>query len=143
MTVPSASGSRCFIDSNSWLYAFIVEQDRTKAAQAAALIQGEQEIVISTQIINEVSINLIRKAQFTEENVRKLIVTFYHRYQVVEIGQAVLLQASNLRQAHRLAFWDSLIVASALAAGASRIYSEDLHDGMVFASQATVVNPFK
>jgi predicted nucleic acid-binding protein len=66
----------CFIDTNIWLYAFIEADDLAKSTIARALIQ-ETEPVISTQVINEVCLNLLRRANFTEEQVRRLIEAFY------------------------------------------------------------------
>jgi len=54
-----------FIDTNIWLYSFIESQSREKTKIARAIIK-ECEIVISTQIINEICVNLIKKANFSE-----------------------------------------------------------------------------
>jgi predicted nucleic acid-binding protein len=40
-------------------------------------------------------------------------------------------------------FWANLIVTCALSARASILYSEDMQDGLVVASQLEIVNPFK
>ena len=65
----------CFIDTNSWLYAFVKTQDSKKSVIANSIIQ-EKEIIISTQIISEVCVNLIKKIQFPEEDIQKLITSF-------------------------------------------------------------------
>ncbi|MDT5060208.1 MAG: hypothetical protein QOH63_667 [Acidobacteriota bacterium] len=53
----------CFIDTNVWLYAFIQSQDQDKTVIAKTTIESS-EIVISSQVINEVCVNLIKKARF-------------------------------------------------------------------------------
>lgn len=53
------------------------------------------------------------------------------------------MNSSNVRSRYNFSFWDSLIVACALAAGASILYSEDMQDGLVVDSQLQIVNPFK
>jgi predicted nucleic acid-binding protein len=58
----------CFVDTNIWLYAFIEADDARKSAVARQLLQ-EIEPVISSQVINELSVNLLRKAHFSEEQV--------------------------------------------------------------------------
>ena len=59
-----SSGSQtCFIDTNIWLYAFIPSQDANKSAKAKAIIR-QGDIIVSSQIINEICVNLIKKAQF-------------------------------------------------------------------------------
>ncbi|XUP03992.1 hypothetical protein RVR34_00890 [Microcystis aeruginosa FBCC-A68] len=49
----------CFVDSNIWLYAFSTDKkEESKRILAKQLIK-EKSIIISTQIINEVSCNLL------------------------------------------------------------------------------------
>ena len=69
----------CFIDSNIYLYAFINSQDSDKSIAARSVIR-KNDIAISTQIINEVCINLIRKALYPEDKTRELINSFYNKY---------------------------------------------------------------
>lgn len=53
-------GSTCFVDTNIWLYAFIKTQDPEKTVIAQSVLEIS-EIVISTQIINEMCVNLIKR----------------------------------------------------------------------------------
>ena len=131
-----------FIDTNIWLYAFIRTQDADKHGIAAQLVQSDN-IVISTQIINEVCINLIKKAGFSEAQIQDLIDAFYTRYHVVELTKEVLLEASKLREDHEFSFWDSLVIAASLFADARVLYSEDMQDGLILENKMTIVNAFK
>ena len=138
-----SSGSKtqlCFIDTNIWLYAFIPSQDSNKSAKAKAVIQ-QSDIAISSQVINEVCVNLIKKAQFDEPGLRQLINSFYNRYNVGLIDTDTLLKSSELREKLQLSFWDSLIVSSALLGGAEILYTEDMSDGMVIEGSLTIINP--
>ena len=133
---------RYFIDTNIWLYSFIETQGREKTSIAKSIVQQE-EITISTQIINEVCVNLIRKMQFPEEDIQGLIESFYERYSILEINKGILLKASELRIHHIFSFWDSLIVASALYSSTDILYSEDMQHGFVIENGLKIVNPFK
>jgi predicted nucleic acid-binding protein len=62
---------------------------------------------------------------------------------VVEFNLKILESASNLRTQYSFSFWDSLIVASALAAEANILYSEDMQDGLIISNQLTLINPFR
>jgi predicted nucleic acid-binding protein len=53
------------------------------------------------------------------------------------------MRASELRTGYSFSFWDSLIVGTALSAGANTLYSEDMQDGLIVANQLTLINPFK
>jgi predicted nucleic acid-binding protein len=131
----------CFIDSNIWIYALTVQDDPMKTEQAKRLIIGQSDIAVSTQVINEVCVNLLKKASFTEAELRDVADDFFVQYTVQEIGQAIIRKASLLREQHHLSFWDGLIVASALASSATILYSEDMHDGLTIEG-LTIVNPF-
>jgi predicted nucleic acid-binding protein len=47
-----------------------------------------------------------------------------------------------LRESYSLSHWDSLVVAAALQADTSILYTEDMQDGLIVANQLTIVNPF-
>jgi predicted nucleic acid-binding protein len=133
-----------FIDTNVWLYALIKGQDSTKSQRARSVITTQTtSIAVSTQVINELCVNLIKRERFTAEQIRNVIIDYYARYTVIELNQATLVKATYLRETYTLSYWNSLIVASALASGASTLQSEDMHDGLIVEQQLTIVNPFK
>jgi predicted nucleic acid-binding protein len=143
MTEPDTKKKICLIDSNIWLYAFIETQDAGKSSVAKSVIQNKDiSIVVSTQIINEVSINLIRKADFPEEKIRELIASFYKKYGVIGIEREIIFKSSEMREQHNFSFWDSIIFTSALYAGADVLYSEDMQDGFMI-EKTQIINPFK
>jgi predicted nucleic acid-binding protein len=57
------------VDTNVWLYAFVEDGDQGKSALASALIR-RGDIVLSTQVVNEVCVNLLKKAHFAEDKLR-------------------------------------------------------------------------
>ena len=138
-----APATTVFIDSNIWLYAVIAGQDTQKTERARQVIQAQSTIIVSTQVINEVGVQLIKRETYTEEQTRTVVSDFYRRYIVIELDQPILLTASALREQYRLSYWDGFIVACALTAGASTLYSEDMHHGLIIQGQLTLVNPFK
>jgi len=132
----------CFVDSNIWLYAFLQQQDAEKSDKAKDLLHNPQlNISISTQVINEVCVNLRKKTHFSESDLQALIERFYFRYNVTNLEKDTLLDASELRQNYKLSFWDSLVIASALQADAAVIYSEDMQHGLVINKTLKIVNP--
>ncbi len=143
MSIPDAAPERCFVDTNIWLYAFIAGDAPTKTTRAKALLEARHAIIVSAQVINEVCINLLKKAQWSEPQVQQLIESFYAKYSVVELHAALLLRASALREQYAFSFWDSLIVSSALHAAAAVLYSEDMQDGLMVENQMRIMNPFQ
>ncbi|HEX8891614.1 MAG TPA: PIN domain-containing protein [Pyrinomonadaceae bacterium] len=131
----------CFIDTNVWLYAFIQAQDQDKTAIAKTIIQSS-EVAVSAQVINEVCVNLIKKAHLDEASIRNLIESFYSKYRVAGLSKLSFIKASELREQYSFSYWDSLIVSSALAEEATTMYSEDMHSGLLVENRLRIINPF-
>ena len=100
------------------------------------------DYVLSTQVINEVCSNLIRKADYTEPEIQQTIQNLAAIYPILDITLPIIRQASKLRVAYRLSYWDSLILATAQDAGCSVVYSEDMQDNLKIAA-LIIRNPFK
>jgi len=132
----------CFVDTNVWLYAFIADQDASKHTIAKQIIET-QSIVVSVQILNEISVNLLKKTDIGENEIQNLVQSFYARYPVIGFDKEMLIEASRLRSQFSLSFWDSLIVASALYGGADFLLTEDMQHGLVVGQGLHIVNPFR
>jgi len=140
MSIPNQPAPLCFVDSNIWLYALIESQDKAKSARAKQAIQNGN-LCLSTQVINEVCLNLIKKAGMVEADIQNLIESFHSKYLVALISRDVMLKASALRLQHQFSFWDSQIVAAALSVGAEVLYTEDMDTALVIESKLKIVNP--
>ena len=130
-----------FIDMNIWLYSFIQSQNREKTEITKTIIK-ECEIVISTQIINEMCVNLIKKVNFSEKKIQNLVQSLYRKFTVFELSQDILLKSSEIRANHTFSFWDSVVAASALDCDANYLISEDMQDGFNLEDKLTIINPF-
>jgi len=132
-----------FVDSNVWIYAFFPEDESSYKRLLAFLRKTFKEhlVVVSFQVINEVCFNLKKKG-FPEEKIKKIIRSFERRRIIVDFSLDILKKASDIRKRHSFSFWDSLIVASALAAGCSVLYSEDMQDGQIIEGKLRIRNPF-
>jgi predicted nucleic acid-binding protein len=133
--------SACFVDSNIWLYAFIEAQHPEKTRIAKQIIE-QCEIWLSSQVINELCVNLIKKAGFSEPDIIDLISSIYNRYTVTELSQDTLTLASRIRHKSHFSFWDSMIAASAMESGVQVLLTEDMQNGFVLENSVTLINPF-
>ena len=132
---------QCFVDSNVWLYA-VIESPESAAKSATARSLVTERRIVSTQVINEVCVNLLRKARRSEDEIRQAVKAFYSQHRVVPIDETTMVAASELREAYSLSYWDSLIVAFALEAGATVLYSEDMHHDLWINARLRIINPF-
>jgi len=136
--------AREFVDSNIWLCALLDAGDGLvdqKLLRARKLLQGLEHPVINSEVIREVCRNLLKKGALSEEAVRQAIQDLYLNCDLHPSAEQQHLLASRLRETTSLSFWDSLIVAAALDAGCSTLYTEDMQNGQVIDGRLTIVNP--
>ncbi len=130
-----------FFDTNILLYIFLDAQDQVKHNTAAIFFWNTSGI-ISTQIINEVCVNILRKTSADENLIKKIISELFLKCKVIYPSESILIKASHLRVKYKFSFWDSLIVASALEAQANILYSEDMQHNLIIEKTLTIINPF-
>jgi predicted nucleic acid-binding protein len=133
-----------FVDTNILVYAHD-RSEGTKHVRARKLVEQlweNGEGVLSTQVIQELCINLTRKMRnpFSLEEVRE-IVQDYLRWPIVVNTADSVLRALEIEGRYKISFWDSLIVQAAERAGAAVLYSEDLAAGQAY-GPVRVANPF-
>lgn len=136
--------NRCFIDSNVWIYAATQSENTPPDPRhaAARTLLEQVKPYLSVQVVNEVSVNLIRKFKFTEASIQTLIRSFYQKYVVCPMDEENLLEVSALRQRYNLSFWDSIIASTAIQYQCPVLYTEDMSNGLVINDVLTIINPF-
>lgn len=132
---------KVFVDTNIWLYAFM--EDESEKHKIAFSIISNPNILLSTQAINEICINLINKTDYSEEDIAELVNNIYSKYNVSVIDKKTILLSSNIRKKYKVSYWDSLIIASAIEDECSIIYTEDMQYRQVIEGKLEIVNPFK
>jgi predicted nucleic acid-binding protein len=134
---------RYFVDTNILMYA----HDRAAGAKhlrAKALVEQLWESrsgAVSTQVLQELAVNLRRKAKKPlDARATRDVISDYLAWQVVVNGSDSILEALELETRYQLSFWDALVVHAAQVAGAEILYSEDLSDGQRYGT-VRVKNP--
>ena len=131
-----------FFDTNMLIYMF----DRsapTKQAQAQDVVAAHmaaRDMVISTQVLQELYVTLTRKKHLSPADALE-VATSFAQERTVSATADLVLRGLALSQHAKLSAWDALIAQSALDAGCTTLYSEDFQDGMRF-GDLTVINPF-
>jgi predicted nucleic acid-binding protein len=132
-----------FVDTNILLYAAI-KDGSTKHHAARDLITGElpgSELVISAQVLGEFFVNALRKGadrKTVEDTVRQFIADFV----LVPVTGDLVGEAMRISGQYGFSYWDSLIVAAALDAGCTVLYTEDLQNGQTIDGSLKIINPF-
>jgi predicted nucleic acid-binding protein len=141
----AGDSTKCFVDSNIWLYRFILNPSDSNAMQKqqiATNVTSQENLLVSTQVINEVCANLIRKAGFDNSQIQNLIEDFAQGCEILPVSLETLQYAVSLRERYLFSFWDSLIVTSAILGEATILYSEDMQNGLIIENTLQIVNPF-
>jgi len=131
---------RAFFDTNVFVYAIVQDDPRSQQAEDLIAEGG----TVSVQVLNEFAAVVRRKAKmpwdevrFAIENIRTLcpnplpITTDTHQ------------EALAIAEKYGYRIYDALIVASALEARCTILYSEDMQDGQIIDKTLPIRNPFR
>jgi predicted nucleic acid-binding protein len=132
-----------FVDTNVLIYAHDhstgLKHERARQLIERLWISGQG--VLSTQVLQELCINLRRKIArpLPVEEVRSLIQD-YLSWEIVVNDPASVLRALEIEVRYKTSFWDALVLQAAESAGAAVLYSEDLAEGQKY-GPVQVINP--
>ena len=126
-----------FFDTNVLLY--LLSGDASKANRAAGLLEGGG--TISVQVLNEFAAVATRKLRMKIAEIRDFLATVRLLCEVVPIDVETHDYALEIAEHYRLSFYDSLIVAAAIGAKCTILWTEDLQDGQKF-QRLMIRNPF-
>ena len=135
-----------FLDTNVFIY-HLDSTDSAKHATAEQIVRGaleEGNACISYQVVQECLNVALRKAEvaLSLDAARSYLETVLAPLMRVPASESLYHRALEIQARWRFGFYDSLIVAGALAAGCSTLLSEDLQHGQRIGG-LTIVNPFR
>jgi predicted nucleic acid-binding protein len=131
-----------FIDTNILLYAKI-DDGTDRHNHAAALVRTIIQFgnpCISVQVINEFTVNALRKGKLLSD-IEIDVDEFFRTMNVLSLTPSTCRDAFRIARQYQFSFWDSLIVSAALENGCSVLYTEDLSDGQIIDGNLTIKNP--
>jgi predicted nucleic acid-binding protein len=132
-----------FVDTNILVYAHdrAAGSKHERARQLLERLWDSGQGVLSTQVLQELCINLRRKVTppLPVNTIRGLIQD-YMSWEIVVNTPASVTQALDIEVRYETSFWDALILQAAESSGAAVLYSEDLNAGQRY-GPVQVVNP--
>ena len=126
-----------FFDSNILLY--LVSGDKGKASRAEELIGARG--VISVQVLNEFVAVAVRNALLKFHEIREILSTIRGLCTVRPVDITTHELALDLSEQRHFSIYDALIVAAALQAQCTVLYTEDLQHNQRIGG-LTIRNPF-
>ncbi len=126
-----------FFDSNILLY--LLSGDTNKASRAEELLA--ERGVISVQVLNEFVAVAVRKASLKFHEIREILLTIRGLCTVRPVDISTHELALDLSEQRHFSIYDALIVAAALQAKCTLLYTEDLQHNQRIGG-LTIKNPF-
>lgn len=134
---------KTFVDTNVLLYAHDLDAG-AKHVRAKEILRNlwlERAGALSVQVLQEFYVNVTRKiSQPLPKNSARQIVGSYAMWCGKTSADDVSV-AFRIEDESQINFWDALIIASAISAGADTILSEDMNAGQRIAG-IRIENPF-
>ncbi len=130
---------KTFLDTNFLIYSLDAGSD--KGRRALHILDTEPGLMLSTQVIGEFVTATVRKGRLSFPDAAMRADYFMNALPVAHILPATIRRAIELKHRYGFSYYDSLIVATALENGCTRLYSEDMHNGLIV-DTLTIVNPF-
>ena len=127
-----------FLDSNVLIYAFTTDP---RATVAQSLLQSG--CAISVQGLNEFANVARRKLGMEWDEIRTALAavrTVCASIYPIDLETHAI--ALDVGERYGYAFFDALVIASALQAGSKTLWSEDMQHGMAVDGRLTISNPF-
>jgi predicted nucleic acid-binding protein len=133
---------KVFLDTNILLYAKIDDGTVKHTKAHALLAEGivGREVSVSIQVINEYFVNALRK-NVDKADIETTVRQFMSDFNLVPLTAGLINDSIRIFKQYQFSYWDSVIVAAALEAECSVVYSEDLQNGQIIDGTLTVVNP--
>lgn len=127
-----------FVDTGIWIHAFHETND-TIHETALSIIQ-EPNIIMNTQVLNELSQYLLTVGDYSEENLMQFVKNMYRNYEIVKISEETFLYAAVLRNKYSLDYREGVMAASALKYNCDILYTERI-EGQKTLDSLTLINP--
>ena len=135
-----------FLDSDGLVYLLDGDAPRKQgiAHRLVARALEAQSAVISYQVVQE-TLNVITSklpVPLTPDQAARFYQATLAPLWTVGPTPDLYLHALDIKRRFRYDYYDSLIIAAALAAGCKTLYSEDMQHGQNIDGQLTITNPF-
>lgn len=130
---------KTFLDTNFLIYS--LDAGSGKGAAALHILSTEPDLMLSTQVIGEFVTATVRKGRLSFPDAAIRAGYFMNALPVVLILPSTIRRAFEVKHRYGFSYYDSLIVATALENGCTRIYSEDMHGSQAI-DTLTIINPF-
>lgn len=133
----------CFFDTNILVYMQDIS-NKPKQHKARDLFYdcvNNNKAFISTQVLQEFYNITVNKLKQHKTEIKKIIHVLSETLPTIQVTTQIIEKAIDINIRYQFSFWDSLIIASAIHAQCTVLYSEDLNSGQTVEG-VKIINPF-
>ena len=131
---------KVFLDTNILIYSYTsTEPDKQAKARVIANLPSA---IISTQVLKEFANIVHRKFELDWTSIHAALTEIEGNFNIHLNTSTTIKKACHIAQRYHFFFYDSLIIAAALEANCTTLYSEDMQHEQIIEERLTVRNPF-
>jgi predicted nucleic acid-binding protein len=133
---------RVFLDTNLWIYLQDGSSGDKSKCVSDLIRDNAGMILISTQVLGELYHVITRKKIASPQVAGQVVRDLLEDFPVLNIDPPNVKKALEINIRYGYTYWDSLILATALLANCTIVYSEDMQHNQLVEAQLRIVNPF-
>ncbi len=133
---------KVFVDTNILIYTYSEDELLKKSFANKIFIDYADDLIISTQVINELTNILFKKFKLSSEDIENVILEVDNLLPIVSFDIKTQIKAIRIKNKYKFQFYDALIIAAALENGCRILFSEDMQHLQVIDNTLTIINPF-
>ena len=130
---------KCFLDTNILLYCYA--QNELVKRPIALEVASNVHTFISTQVVKETCNILSKKLKLSWQEIEWVVDEIEANNEIVQVQISTIRKGIFLADRYKLQWFNSIIVAAAISADCSILYSEDLQNGFKI-ENLEIINPF-
>lgn len=133
---------KVFLDTNILIYVYSADEPKKQSIALQLLDSFEDNVIISKQVINELSNILLKKFKLGSDQVENVLLEIDNVLPIADFDLTTQIKALKLKNRYQFQYYDALIVATALENNCTVVYSEDMQHEMLIDGSLKIINPF-
>ncbi len=137
------SANRYSLDTNILIYS--VDRDAGERHQKAVALMDEmvgKRCLLTLQSLSEFFSAATRKGKMPVEDARAQVEDWMVLFPTVTADSQVVVRAMESVSRRQFSYWDAMLVETAVRAGVTHLYSEDMQHGQHWRGME-IINPFR
>lgn len=136
------SGEKYTLDTNILIYS-IDRQAGKRHQRSIELIEemSQHDCVLTLQALSEFYSAVTRKGKMPRDDAEAQVNDWMILFPVVNAGPGILKRAMKTVSDHQFSFWDAMLLETAVQAGVTRFFSEDMQHDRLWKGMS-IQNPY-